>query len=181
MKKILCLLLLPCLTACASINMQKKYPDPSSGSFAIEYPEKWIKIQKQHYLMFTRSDPFSQYILVQQRHVDKPFGHTKKKINRGMLPQEAAEVIGDEIISDRSVSNYQVIESLPVKVGGYDGFKMVFTYKTREGLKFKTLYYGLVQGEWFYNLRFNAAEGKFSDNDIETFMKVFKSFRLVDA
>lgn len=181
MKKYLCLLLLLCVTACASFNQQKGSPGPSSNNFAIEFPEKWTKLNIQHYLMFTRSGPFSQYILVQQRYVDKPFDHTKKKINRGMLPQEAAEVIGDEIISDRSILNFQVIENLPARVGGHDGFKMVFTYKTRDGLKFKTLYYGLLQGEWFYSLRLNAAEANYSDIDIETFKTVLKSFKLVDA
>lgn len=181
MKKFLCLLLLPCVTACASFNEQKNPPGQSLYNFAIEYPNNWTKLNNQDDLMFTRSGPFSQYILIQQRHVDKPFGHTKKKINRGMLPQEAAEVIGDEIISDRSVLNYQIIENLPAKVSGYDGFKMVFTFKTKDGLKFKTLYYGLLHGEWFYSLRFNAGEANYSDNDVDTFKKVLKSFKLVDV
>lgn len=181
MKKFLCLLILPCVTACASFNIQKSSPVPSYCNFAIEFPEKWTNLKIQNCLMFTRSGPFSQYILVQQRHVDKPFGHTKKKIKSGMLPQEAAEVIGDEIISDRFVLNFKVIENLPATVNGYDGFKMVFTYTTKDGLKFKTLYYGLLQGEWFYSLRFNAADTSYSDNDIETFKKVLKSFKIMDA
>ena len=181
MKKILCLLLLPCVTACASFIQQNSSSEPSFYNFTIDFPENWTELKIQHCLMFTKSGPFSQYILVQQRHVDKPFGHTKKKINRDMLPQEAAEIIKDEIISDRSVLNFQVIENLPAKVNGHDGFKIVFTYKTRDGLKFKTLYYGLLHGEWFFNLRFNATETNYSDNDIETFNKVIKSFKLMDA
>jgi hypothetical protein len=180
MKKPLLLFLL-ITTSCASWNQFGSISQSSSYNFTIEFPEQWTRLNTHKYLMVTKDGPFSQYILVQQRHVEKPFKHTKKKINKGMLPQEAAEVILDEIISDRCVLNFRVIENLPARVNQYDGFRIVFTYKTKDGLKFKTIYYGFLQGEWFYSIRYNAGERHYSAEDIEAFRKVLSSFKIMEA
>jgi hypothetical protein len=53
---------------------------------------------------------------------------------------------------------------------------MVFTYENREGLAFKTIYYGFLRGDWFYNLRYNAAENHYSESDVQTFERVLDSW-----
>ena len=103
---------------------------------------------------------------------------SEKKIDKSMLPQEAAGVILDEITSDRAVLNFQILENLPAAVNGYNGFRLVFTYNTGGGHKFKTLYYGFLQGDWFYSLRYNAADGRYSNKDVETFKQVLESFKI---
>ena len=178
MKKLLCLIFL-FMASCASFGQGGNPSQSESSNFTLEFPEEWRKLTKGKYLMITRDGAFSQYILVQQRHVDRPFSHTKKKINKGMLPQEAAEVIMDEITSDRAVLNFQVLENRPAAVNGYNGFRLLFTYKTKGGYKFKTLYYGFVQGDWFYSLRYNAADGRYCDKDVETFREVLESFKIM--
>ncbi len=181
MKKLLCLTFL-FMASCASLG-QSGNPSPSAayGNFTLEFPEEWRKVTTDKYLMITRDGAFSQYILVQQRHVERPFSHTKKKIDKGMLPQEAAQVILDEITSDRAVLNFKVLENLPAAVNGYNGFRLVFTYQIKGGHKFKTLYYGFLQGEWFYSLRYNAADGHYSDKDAETFRQVLETFKITAA
>jgi hypothetical protein len=178
MKKILCLVFL-FMTSCASFGQPGNPSQPPSYNFTLEFPEEWRKLNAGEYLMITKDGAFSQYILVQQRHVNRPFSHTKKKIDKGMLPQETAEVILDEITSDRAILNFQIHENFPAAVNGYDGFRLVFTYKTRGGSKFKTLYYGFLQGDWFYSLRYNAADGRYSDKDVETFRRVLESFKIM--
>jgi hypothetical protein len=167
------------MTSCASFGQGGNPSQTAPCNFTLEFPEEWRKVATGNYLMITKEGAFSQYILVQQRHVDRPFIHTKKRIDKGMLPQEAAEVILDEIHSDRAVLNFQVLENLPAAVNGYNGFRLVFTYKTKGGYKFKTLYYGFLQGEWFYSLRYNAADGRYSEKDVETFREVLESFKIM--
>jgi hypothetical protein len=70
------------------------------------------------------------------------------------------------------------MEHVPAKVNRYEGFRLVFTYKDQDGMKFKTLFYGLLQGNWFYNLRYSAGETKYSGEDIETFNRVVASFKI---
>lgn len=177
MKKFLCLIFL-FMASCASLGQPGSPSQSATRNFSLKLPEQWREVTTGKYLMITRDGAFAQYILVQQRHVDQPFGHTKKKIDRSMLPQEAAGVIMDEITSDRAVLNFQVLENLPTAVNGYNGFRLVFTYNTTGGYKFKTLYYGFLQGDWFYSLRYNAADGRYSDKDVETFRQVLESFKI---
>jgi hypothetical protein len=131
--------------------------------------------------MITREGAFSQYILVQQRRIDKPFRHTKKKFHKDMLPQQAAEVIIDEISLDSRVLNFRLIERVRTHVNQYNGFRIVFTYREKGGLNFKTVFYGLLEGDWFYSLRYSVEVKKYSDKDIKAFQKVLNSFKIVRA
>jgi hypothetical protein len=178
MKKLFCLIFL-FMASCVSFGQVGNPSQSESSNFTLEFPEEWRKVTTGKYLMITKDGAFSQYILVQQRHVNRPFSHTKRKINKGMLPQEAAQVIMDEITSDRAVLNFKVLENRPAAVNGYNGFRLLFTYKTKDGYKFRTLYYGFVQGEWFYSLRYNAADGRYSDKDVDTFREVLESFKIM--
>ena len=180
MKKLLLLFLL-LTAACASWNQIGSSSESTSYNFSIESPEHCTKLNTHKYLIYTKDNPFSQYILVQQRHVDTPFRNTKKRIKKGMIPQEAAEIILDEITCDRSVLNFLVLESVPATVNRYDGFKILFTYKNKNGLKFKTVYYGFLQGEWFYSIRYNADEMHYCQEDIRALRKVLSSFKIMDA
>jgi hypothetical protein len=149
--------------------------------YSIDSPEGWRKVDVSGVFMVTREGAFSQYILVQRRHVDKPFRHTDKTFNRNMLQQEAAGVILDEIGSDNNILNFQIIECGPAKVSRYDGFRMVFTYREQDGLKFKTVFYGLLKGDWFYSFRYSAAEDKCSDEDMDVFERVLNSFNILGS
>ena len=132
-------------------------------------------------LMLTKDGPFNQYILVQQRSIEKPFNHTKRMLNKGMLPQEAAEVVLDEIASDRAVLNFQVIENAPAKLSRYEGFKVTFTYRTENGSGYKTIYYGFLKDNWFFSVRYNVSENHESPQNLEAFQKVLDSFKLQGA
>ncbi len=168
-------------TACTSTNQRAVSLDPSSYNFTIEYPEGWKKLNTKRFLIITKDDPFSQYILAQQRHVNKPFGHTEKRIRVDMPPQEAAEVILDEIKSDDSVLDLKVLETVPAFVSYHDGFRIVFDYKSKEGYKFKTIYYGFVEGQWFYSLRYNAVKKHYTSREIATFQRVLNSFKIMEG
>jgi hypothetical protein len=95
-----------------------------------------------------------------------------------MLPQEAAGVIIDEIASDRRIYNFNVIENAPAIIDGREGFKILFTYKDKRGSTFKTLYYGFISGESFFNLRYNAAMRYYFEKDIADFEHILSSFKV---
>jgi len=140
-----------------------------------------MRLNIDKYLLISRDGPFLQYVLVQERQIDQPFRHTKKRFQRGMLPQEAAEVILDEISSDQSVFNFSVIENIPATINRYEGFRIVFKYRNRDGLEFKTIYYGFIVGGSFYSIRYNAAERYYFEKDLKTFERVLNSFTITGA
>ena len=97
-----------------------------------------------------------------------------------MLPQEAAGIIIDELASDRNLMNFKLIENAPVTVDGHPGFKILFTYKDKKGSQFKTLYYGFINGNSFYSLRYCAAMRHYFDKDIADFEQIVGSFQRVN-
>ncbi len=154
----------------------KNLPD---NDFAVEIPEGWWKPKHIDKYLITKDGVFLQYVLIQQRPIDRPYRNTKKKLNKGMLPQEAAGVIIDEIASDRRIYNFNVIENAPAIIDGREGFKILFTFKDKKGSSFKTLYYGFIRGDSFYNLRYNAAMRHYFEKDITDFEQILSSFKVV--
>jgi len=96
-----------------------------------------------------------------------------------MLPQEAAEVLADEMLSDQNLRRLQIIENAPAKVNGLEGFKLMFTYADAEGRTYKTVYYGFLQADFLYSLRFTAAGNEYFERDVDTFHAMLQSFRIV--
>jgi hypothetical protein len=62
-----------------------------------------------------------------------------------MSPKEAAGVITDELSSDDNLLNFQSVEYIPAKVGGFDGFRIIFSYQDKSGRNFRTIFYGLLK------------------------------------
>ena len=63
-------------------------------------------------------------------------------------------------------------------VGGKAGFKLVYTWKTSDGLRMKQSDYGLVVGPWLYQLTYQAAARYYFERDLTAFERVVASFRL---
>lgn len=177
MKKLLpgCLLL---LVGCIFWTSAGSANENSFTHFSVDFPQGWRQVNTNKYLMLTKDGPFLQYVLIQRRPIGQSFKHTKKKLKKEMLPQEAAQIIIDEIFSDRHILDFKVIENSPASIDGRDGFKLLFTYRNKKGSSFKTAYYGLIQGDAFYNLRYNAVRRDYFDKDIKTFQTMLDSFKL---
>jgi hypothetical protein len=179
MKKLIILILLLFFPACAPwIKAGGSYESPAH-TFSVDIPDGWMRLDTDSYLLVSKEGPFLQYVLVQDRYLDKPFRHTKKKMKKGMLPQEAAEVVLDEITSDQSVLDFEVLENVPAKKNGQDGFRVLFTYTNRDGLKLKTVYYGFLSAERFYSIRYTAAKRYYFLKEIPIFDQLLNSFKLI--
>ncbi len=179
MKRFLFILLIP-LTACAPWTRVTGPCEGPAHHFSVEIPDGWMKFDSDSYMLISRDGPFLQYILVQTRNLETPFVHTKRKLNKSMLPQEAAEVILDDLSLDRAVRNLHILENAPAQIAHQDGFTIIFTYKNGEGLVLKTLYNGFIKGRMFYSIRYTAAERHYFDKDLATFKKVLAGFRFLE-
>ena len=173
MKKVLWVLLI-IVAGCAHGNGNASAP----ATFSVTIPAGWRKLDTDKFFIITKDGAFLQYALIQERPIDKAFRHTKKKLKPAMLPQEAAGVIIDEISSDKNLVNFELMENTPASIQGHEGFKILFTYKDLDGSAFKTLYYGFIKGEIFYNLRYTAAKRHYFDKDLKTFKIFMDSFRI---
>ena len=177
MPLLICMLFIFSCASAAQEHSLKKLPD---ADFSVNIPDGWWKPEYTSKYLLTKDGPYLQYVLIQQRPLNKPFLNTKKKIKMGMLPQEAADIIIDELASDRYLMNFSVIENAPATVDGHAGFKILFVYKDKKESQFKTLYYGFISGNFFFNLRYSAAARHYFDKDIDDFEKIVSSFQRIN-
>lgn len=181
MKKILWITLFGLAAGFLACTHNGALSKPASYGFLVDIPEGWRKIDNNRYLFLTKDNPFQQYILVQNRPIGKSFRNTKKKIRKEMLPEEAAQIVIDELISDSNLLNLRVLDNTPATIVRHKGFKILYTYRDAEGHTFKTLYYGFIKEDTFFNLRFTAADQFHFQKDIEAFKLMLNSLQIIKA
>jgi hypothetical protein len=148
--------------------------------FTIDLPQGWMRWTQDQRddLVVTRDGALLQYILVERLRVDEPLRYTKKRLAKGMMPQEAAEVMLDNFSSSKDISGLEIKDNRPITISGKPGFWAVVTYKTKDDLKLKVVYCGVIAGEWFYGIRYSAPQRHYFDKDLKTFETVLRSFKL---
>ena len=177
-----CVLLLLLVTAaCAPwVRVGGGYQH-AEKNFSVDLPDGWMRFNNVQYLLVTRDGILLQTISIDRMKVTDSLKHTKKKLALDMLPQEAAEVIADNMNSDTNISDFILLENSPTTIAGRAGFKLVYTYKNKDGLLFKSVYCGFISEDWFYDLRYTAPARYYFDKDLGTFEKVLNSFAFIKA
>lgn len=178
---IFCLFMLS-LTACVTTNWETtggKYVMNSQG-FEADLPAGWKRYNgNPEVLVLTRDGITVQQISIVRSAIDKELPNTKKKFSKGMLPQEAAGLVADSIRSNPNFSNVEILENSPAKVGGYPGFKIIYSYRTKQGLTKKVINYGLLQGNWYYELVYAAPARYYFARDSAAFERIEQSFKII--
>jgi hypothetical protein len=123
-------------------------------------------------------DPYLEYILVQSRPLAKRFRFTRQFLDPGMLPHEAAQLIIDNLRSDPRFRGFQLLAAnrrwLPI----HAGFKLTYTYLDKYGVTMKTIYYGVLLPDRFFNIRYTAAQRYYFEQELPTFKTVLSSLQL---
>jgi hypothetical protein len=181
----LILLLAGFLTGCATpaaapwVQTERVY-STEPMNFFVELPEGWMRYTRDKYFLITRDGILLQRIAIERLNItDQHLRYTKKKFLKGMMPMEVAELALDNVSSNPEVLNFKVEENIPAKIGGFPGFRATYTQKNNDGLRLKTVYYGFMKDEWFYIIRYTAAQRYYFDKDIKTFETVVESFKLL--
>jgi len=152
----------------------------SQQGFEVDLPQEWYQAREVgDTLLVTRDGLLLQFIRIERVSVEQELLHTKKKFTRGMQPQEAAELEVDNMRSSPEVFNFELIENIPTTVGGRSGFRLLYSWKTKDGLRLKRVHYGFLDGKWVYRLIYQAAARHYFDKDLATFERVRESFRLL--
>lgn len=147
------------------------------GNFSVEAPAGWMRYNEPNFLMITREGHVLQMIVVEKLEFDKEMKFTKKKLQADMLPHEAAEVVMDNIKSNPAITQFELVENSPAQVSGVEGFKLVYTYKSKDGLKSKGVYYGAINKEALAKLHYTAAARYYFDRDLAVFEALVRSFK----
>lgn len=180
MKKIL-IISLALLAGCAPWVQVGGPFQSTPNNFSVELPEGWMRLNTNDYLLTTRDGVLLQNIRIIRHYIDQPLVRTKKSFEKGMLPQEIAEVIVDDLSSTPELLNFEVMENSPAEIAGIPGFRLVFGHKSKDGLRFKNIRYGFMADDWVYSLEYSAAARYYFEKDLGTFERVVSSFRLVET
>ncbi|UCF90504.1 MAG: hypothetical protein JSW39_19715 [Desulfobacterales bacterium] len=154
----------------------------NSKNFRVDLPSGWHKYNRvRDALMITKDGLPLQQIKIVQISVDKELAHTKKKLSEKMLPHEAAELVVDNFRSNPNLLNQEILENSPAQVSNQNGFKIVCTYETKGGLPKKAAIYGLLDGNWYYEMIYEAPQRWYFHHDLPAFENVAQSFQLIKS
>jgi hypothetical protein len=169
------------LGGCVSLPWQPTagvYSSPKEN-FAVELPSGWMRLNAQEDVLVTRDGLLLQHMSIERALVDKPLKNTKKTLTRGMQPQAVAEVIIDNFVSSDRMLDVKILENRPVQVAQQRGFRLVYTHRDKNGLRFKSVLHGFLVGDVFYAIRYTAAERYYFAKDLPAYEQVLASFRLI--
>jgi len=151
----------------------------SGADYTLDLPKGWMVTNDPKNLRITRDGTALQQILVFIGDIAEQDKNAKKKLKKGMLPQEVAESILDRMRSDKSLIQFTVVENEPALIGGEEGFRLVCTY-TKGKVRYRTIYYGMLRGEKFYRISYSAPIRYYFDKDVASFEEIVKSLKLVE-
>jgi hypothetical protein len=160
----ICIVLAALLASCAHAGGSKP-----AYTFDAAVPEGWKTVATEEPMLFmTKDGGYKQFVLIRERPLTEPFQFTKKTMRAGTMPEEAAQIIINEILADPNIRNFSVTENIPARMDV-------------DGYVFKTIYYGFIKGDTFYNIRYGATQEDYFQQDLKTFEKVLASFKLAAA
>jgi hypothetical protein len=173
------LLLAGLLAGCAPWTQTGGLYKSNQNRYSVELPQGWMRLNASKDLLITRDGILLQTIVIQKVDIKDGLKNTKKKFSKEMIPAEVAEVALDDFASTPEVLNLEIQENSLAKIGGMTGFQAVCNWKTRDGLRVRSVQYGLLSEEFFYSIRYNAALRYYFEKDREAFEQVVQSFKLI--
>ena len=196
----LTIIFFPFLAACVPYAVVGGKYTASTENFIVDLPQGWRRhdlsadadrvaravveeLQKRRKLdwdtvRITRDSLLLQQISIGRVSVNDELPHTKKKLSQGMLPQEAAEVLTDSIRANPNLIRQEIMENIPATVGGKPGFKLHYTYSTKEELKIEGLLYGALADQWLYYVLYEAPAQHYFKKDLQVFEGTRGSFQI---
>jgi hypothetical protein len=173
-------LLIILLWGCAPWVMVGGNYKMQSLNFEVDLPEGWRRHNlTTDKLLITKDGLSLQQIQIARKAIDEELSFTKKKFSKGMLPEELAEVIIDNIRSNPNIMNLKITENTPAEIGGYPGFRLAYTYKTKRGLRKNVIYYGFMIDTWYFDIDYESPARFYFAKYHPAFEKVKDSFRIL--
>lgn len=152
----------------------------SHQGFEVDLPQGWYQAREVgDALLVTKDGLPLQFIRIERVSVEDQPPHSKKKFTARMPANDAAEIEVQDLGSSPDLFNFELLDNNPGSIGGKQGFKLAYTWKTNDGLRLKRVHYGFVDGKWVYRLIYQAAARHYFDRDLPTFERVRESFRLL--
>ena len=147
--------------------------------FALDLPPDWMMMNfVEDGLVATRDGFNLQSVKVRKIKFGEDLPHTKKKISKGMAPQELAEVLLDDLRSDGTANALKVLETRPVTISGQKGFRTTVAFKDGYGLRYKAVLCGVMAEGRAWQITYAAPARYYFERDLATFDSALTSMRI---
>lgn len=132
-------------------------------------------------LRLTRDGPSIQQVRAQWAEWDKsiPGDPAREKLERSMLPADAAEQLFAAFQRERGLDVFEVVSIEPATFAGGDAFRAEFTYRTSKGLRYRGIWYGSMRPQGVYMVVFEAPELHYFERDQSAFETIVRSVRRI--
>ena len=150
------------------------------GDFSVELPRGWMRLNDDDVLVITRDGPTLQRIAIRRGEAGQPLRGSKRVLTAAMEPFEVAELVAGEMSSAEGATGLKVVENAPATLSRRGGFKLVVSYKDVDGLRMRSVHYGLVTEKWVWELSYAAPARVYFDRDVAAFEKMVKTFQVAD-
>jgi len=179
--KILLLLMVLLFAGCIPqwVKTQGLYTN-SGQKYSVEPPWGWMMLKGQS-LLVSKDGIWLESIIVGRDDIKYKFKNTKKKIVKDMLPEEVAQVLIDDLSSDKDIKSFEILENNPVKISCMPGFKLFYIVSDKEGLKKKGIQYGFLYENWIYSIAYSGTDWHYFDKGLSNFEAMVRSFRFLPA
>src|SRR5262249_3055780 len=118
-----------------------------------------------------------QAITLKRRAMEQGFIYTTKKANSGMLPQELADLVVDDLRANPNFIDVQVVGNSPATLDGVPGYKLAVQFRNQAGLRNQAVYYGCLTKGSLYLLMYEAPQRYYFPLDLPTFEAVKSSLK----
>lgn len=133
-------------------------------------PPEWMKRNfVEDGLVATRDGFNLQTIAIGRVDPGKPLPHTKKKVAKGMRPEELAEVLLDDLRASGGANGLRVLDTRPLTIGGRPGFRTTVAFRDDWGLRMKAVICGTVVEDRGFRITYLAPARHYFERDLATF------------
>lgn len=104
------------------------------------------------------------------------FPSIEKKLSPDMLPSEVADLYVTDLRRQSGLERLQVISTKPAMIGRKPGFRVVITYKNKDGLRIMRETYGFVDNTGLYMISYTGPYLYYYKHDHNEFAQTVRSF-----
>ncbi|MDH3241097.1 MAG: hypothetical protein OEO83_10575 [Alphaproteobacteria bacterium] len=185
---ILIALLLP-LGGCVGFTLAKGgEPIDMGDGVSVQPPRDWnrMSIGKYEYwtldglrlqnILFVKGVEDGENIVFRRARNEEPEKDTFPKFKKGMTLLDIRELL-ETTWARQEFHRTRVTKFGPAKFGGRDGFEMIFTFDTKDGLEMRGWAVGAVVGERLFMAIYRGTRIHFYERGEKDFRKIIGSYR----
>jgi len=146
-------------------------------AYHLRPPQEWMLINQGTATMISRHGPELEGISIIRYKIDEPLPATSIRNVAEMLPHEIGETILLQQQARAHVVDVALTHMSVTQVNSHEAVRVVLTYR-EGGQPFTDVVYGLIDGLFYYELRYSALTTHYFEKNLASFEEVVRDFVL---